>query len=173
MVDGKTIDLWLGLLEQSFIIHLLKPHHANFNKRLVKMPKLYFIDTGLACTLLGIRVKGQLNCHPLFGNLFENLVISDMLKTRHNMGFQGDLFFWRDNTGHEIDLIIERQDGIFPVEIQSGQTLLPDFFKGLNYWEKLNGNATGALIYGGGENQLRSKGIRIYSWKNIGSGIFG
>ena len=171
-VDGKTIDSWLSILEQSFIIHRLQPHHKNYNKRLVRMPKLYFNDTGLACSLLGIKDKEQLAYHPLRGSLFENLVISDLLKIKHNHGLLSDLFFWRDNTGHEIDLLIEKGNELFPVEIKSGQTIISDFFKGLNFWEKLSGSPGGALIYGGKNNQIRSNKIRVISWNNLDNHIY-
>jgi predicted AAA+ superfamily ATPase len=171
-VDGKTIDAWLGILEESFIICRLYPHHANFNKRVVKMPKLYFTDTGLACTLLGIQTTEQLVTHPLYGSLFENLVIIDLLKIKNNLGLPGELFFWRDNTGHEIDLVIAHGDNLFPIEIKSGQTIMPDFFRGLNFWEKLSGNSRGALIYGGPDEQQRSTGIRVVSWVNLDARMF-
>lgn len=172
-VDGKTIDSWLGVLEQSFIIRILHPYYKNFNKRVVKMPKLYFTDTGLACTFLGIRNKEQLSWHPLFGSLFENLIISDLIKIKHNHGLPGELYFWRDNVGHEIDVLMEKGHELFPIEIKAGQTIMPDFFKGLKYWEKLSSEPGGAIIYGGLENQPRSNEIEVISWKTLDDRIYG
>jgi len=122
-VDGKTIASWIGILEASFIIFRLYPHHVNFNKRVVKMPKLYFCDTGLAVSLLGIEREEQLALHPFRGNLFENFIIAEFLKYRFNQGLRSNLFFWRDNVGHEVDLLLQNGDQLTPVEIKSGQTV--------------------------------------------------
>lgn len=126
-VDVKTIHSWIGILETSFIVCRLQPYHKNYNKRIVKTPKLYFYDTGLASALL----------NPYRGNLFENLVIVEFLKCRYNRGKSNNLFFWRDNSGNEIDLIIEKGNDQVPVEIKSGQTLSEESFKGIRYWNKL------------------------------------
>lgn len=163
-VDGKTIDSWLGILESSFIIHRLYPHHKNFNKRVVKMPKLYFYDTGLACALLGIQNQEQLLFHPLKGSLFENLIINELLKSRFNKSLPNNLYFWRDNIGHEIDVIIENGNDLFPVEIKSGQTITTDYFKGINYWKKLSGDENGAVVYAGNKHQKRSSGHEVIPW---------
>lgn len=168
-VDNKTISSWFGILESSFVIFLLKPHHRNFNKRLVKMPKLYFSDVGLVCSLLGIKTTSQLEAHPLRGNIFENMAVSDLWKTLLNRGEENTLFFWRDNTGNEVDLIWEKGNELIPIEIKSGKTIVPDFFKGLNYWEKLSGNPTGFVIYGGDQIQKRSTGQTILPWYQIPS----
>ncbi len=107
-VDVKTIGSWIGVLETSFIVFRLQPYHRNFKKRIVKMPKLYFYDTGLAIALLGVESASQLSLHPFKGSLFENLVIVEFLKRCYNLGKPNNLFFWRVNTGNEIDLVIER-----------------------------------------------------------------
>ncbi|MEA1877402.1 MAG: ATP-binding protein [Bacteroidota bacterium] len=163
-VDGKTIASWISVLEQSFIIFRLKPHHKNYNKRLVKMPKLYFYDTGLVCTLLGIQNPDQLKYHPLYGSIFESLIVSELTKQRFNKGQDSNLFFWRDNTGHEIDVLIDQGEQLYPVEIKSGQTITTDFFRGLNFWEKITGQPGGAIIYAGNSLQTRSNGVRIIPW---------
>ena len=160
-VDVKTIGSWIGVLETSFIVFRLQPYHRNFNKRIVKMPKLYFYDTGLALALLGVENSSQLALHPFRGSLFENLVIVDFLKRRYNNGQTNNLFFWRDNTGNEIDLLIEINNWRVPVEIKSGQTITNDFFKGIRYWNKLTKNEGGILIYDGDTWQKRSNNITI------------
>jgi len=157
-VDLKTIGSWIGVLEASFILFRLQPHHMNFNKRIVKMPKLYFYDTGLAAALLGIEKADYLTMHPSRGSLFENMVIVDFLKNRYNRGRLSNLYFWRDNTGNEIDLLIDNGISQIPVEIKSGQTLSEESLRGLRFWSKLTGIEEGYLIYGGGEIQKRSNG---------------
>ncbi len=166
-VDNKTIASWIGILENSFILYRLQPHYKNFNKRMVKMPKLYFYDTGLVCYLLGIQNPEQLTFHPLSGSLFENFIISELLKKRYNQGKNQNLYFWRDNTGHEIDVIIENPEGLLPVEIKSGKTITLDYFKGLHFWQKISGTQYGKIIYAGDLDQKRSDGINIISWKQL------
>lgn len=165
-----TIKSWLSVLEASFIIFFLYPHFLNFKKRLVKSPKLYFYDTGLACHLLGIRSEEQIQDHYLRGSLFETFVISEFKKYIFNKGEQDLLSFWRDNSGNEVDCIIESGNNLIPVEIKSGKTIHADFFKGLNYWNKISGNKgrNSYLVYGGVENQKRSYG-NVVGWKDIQS----
>jgi uncharacterized protein len=160
-VDVKTIGSWIGVLETSFVVFRLNPYHKNFNKRIVKMPKLYFYDTGLAIALLGVENVSQLELHPFKGSLFENLVIVDFLKRRYNCGRTNNLFFWRDNTGNEIDLLIENGNQLIPVEIKSGQTISDEFFKGIRYWNKITQTEGGFLVYGGSMIQKRSNGITV------------
>ncbi len=166
-VDVKTIGSWIGVLETSFIIFRLQPYHKNFNKRIVKMPKLYFYDTGLALALLGLEDESQLMLHPFRGNLFENLVVVDFLKRRYNKGQSNNLFFWRDNTGNEIDLLIEKGIQRIPVEIKSGKTITNDFFKGIRFWNKLTQSEGGYLIYDGDMLQKRSDGTSAVPLKEI------
>ncbi len=160
-VDVKTIGAWLGVLEASFIIFRLQPYHKNYNKRIVKMPKLYFYDTGLATALMGVDDTSQLTIHPFRGSLFENLVVVDFLKRLYNKGKSNDLFFWRDNTGNEIDLLIKRKNSRLPVEIKSGQTVSDEFFKGIRYWNKLTQEEEGYLVYGGNTVQKRSPSVTV------------
>ena len=165
--DHKTIASWISVLESSFVIYLLRPHHQNFNKRVVKTPKLYFTDTGLACSLLGIRDESQLALHPLRGGLFENMVVTEVLKQRLNSGQEPQLYFWRDNTGHEIDLLLDRGTRLVPLEIKSGQTITPDYFASLTFWQQLTGTAGGTVVYGGRQAQSRSNGITVLPWQEV------
>ncbi len=160
-VDVKTIGSWLGVLEASFIAFRLYPYHENYNKRIVKMPKLYFYDTGLASALMGIEDVSQLTIHPLRGGLFENLVVVDFLKRLYNKGKQNDLYFWRDNIGNEVDLLIQKSAKRYPVEIKSGQTISEEFFKGIRYWNKLTNTEGGYLVYAGDTLQKRSGEISV------------
>lgn len=160
-MDVKTITSWIGVLETSFIVFRLQPWHQNFNKRIVKMPKLYFYDTGLCTALLGIENPEQLHLHPFRGSLFENLVMVEFLKKRFNQGKPGNLYFWRDSTGNEVDLIIDAGQSVIPVEIKSGQTITDEYFKTLLFWNKLSENTKGYVVYGGSEIQRRSNGITI------------
>lgn len=165
--DVKTIQSWIAVLEASFILFRLHPWHHNFNKRVVKMPKIYFYDTGLASALLSIEKASQLAFHHSRGSLFENLVIADFVKRRFNRGKPDNLFFWRDNTGNEVDLLLEINNQRIPVEIKSGQTISDEFFKGIQYWNKLTGQEGGILVYGGKLMQKRSSGIHVVPFYSI------
>lgn len=163
----KTIKSWFNILETSFVIFFLRPHHKNYSKRLVKTPKLYFYDTGLACSLLGIKNEGEINLHWAKGALFENMIIADVMKNYFNRAKTPSLFFWRDNTGNELDCLIEEALRVKCLEIKISTTLHPDFFKGLNYYKNLS-NADGKnlyLIYGGAKG-VRRKEATVLSWKN-------
>jgi len=133
--------------------------------------KLYFYDTGLASALLGIKETGQLQTPYLKGELFENFIFTEFLKYKHNHHSKVDFYFWRDNSGKEIDCIVEGILEQQAVEIKSARTIHPDFFRNLNYWKSLSGNENLFLIYGGSENYLRS-GINVLNWKNCES-LFG
>jgi predicted AAA+ superfamily ATPase len=167
-VSHNTIRSWLSVLEAGYVVFLLQPHHQNFGKRLVKTPKLYFYDTGLAAFLLGIRDAEHLSIHSARGSLFENLVVSELLKQRYNQGLASNLYFWRNNTGDEVDVVIEQGEQLMPMEIKSGQTFNSDFLTGINKWMKIAGDAalTPQLVYGGSENMTRN-GIEVRSWKQI------
>ncbi|RMF59412.1 MAG: ATP-binding protein, partial [Calditrichaeota bacterium] len=150
-VSYKTIQSWISVLEASFIIFLLQPFYRNFNKRLTKSPKLYFYDTGLVCSLLGIRSAEELNFHYLKGEIFESLVISELKKHLANTNHPAALYFWRDKSSNEIDCLIDSGSGVKAVEIKSSTTVNPAFFKSLEYWQKLTGTAAehSYLVYGG------------------------
>ncbi|HMM12969.1 MAG TPA: ATP-binding protein [Bacteroidales bacterium] len=166
-VDVKTIQSWLGVLEVGFVVFRLRPYYRNFNKRLVKTPKIYFYDTGLAAALLGIDRPAGLQYHYLRGALFENMIISDFLKQRFNQGKDNNLYFWRDNTGNEIDLIIDSLDHPAIIEIKSGETIAEHYFKGLQLWTKISGTGNGMLIYGGGTSYMGGR-FRVLSYRDLG-----
>jgi predicted AAA+ superfamily ATPase len=166
-ITRQTVNDWLAILEASFIIYLLPPFHSNFNKRLIKSPKLYFYDPGVVCSLLKIESVEQLKKHYQRGAIFEGFVMGEIIKYRYNLGLPANCYFWRDQNGHEVDCVFEVADNITAIEIKSGQTIVADFFKGLNYWEKLSDkNQANYLVYGGNINQSREK-INILSWDNI------
>lgn len=155
-VDNKTVNAWMNLLEASFIAFRLKPYYNNFNKRIVKTPKIYFYDTGLLAYLLGVRTVKDLQMHFAKGQLFENFIILEKIKQTWNNKSHEKYFFWRDSTGNEIDLLIERAQEVLAVEIKSGKTIHSSFFKTLNYFSKIKPDALKFLIYGGDEVQTRS-----------------
>ena len=169
-ITHNTAKAWISVLEASYIVHLLPPHHQNFNKRLVKTPKLYFLDTGLATWLLGIHSSEQLATHAQRGALFETWVISELLKARYNAGEASNLYFWRDRSGHEVDLLIDHGTYLSPLEIKSGQTINKDYFKGLEFWRKLSGETAEKawLVYGGDSRQVRSD-VTVLPWHEINS----
>jgi predicted AAA+ superfamily ATPase len=167
-VSVNTAKSWISILEASFIVFLLQPHYRNFNKRLVKMPKLYFYDTGLASSLLGISSSQQIDVHFQFGSLFENYIISELLKRRFNQGKRNNLYFWRDHKGAEIDLIIEQTDSLVPVEIKSSRTYSQSFFSGLNYWRKISGSqATQQYVVYGGSGIRETKDGILLGWEKL------
>lgn len=167
-VSHGTIRSWLSVLEAGYVVFLLQPHHQNFGKRLVKTPKLYFYDTGLAAFLLGIRDAEHLSIHSARGALFENFIIGELLKRRYNQGLLSNLYFWRNNTGDDVDVVIEQGEKLMPVEIKSGQTFTTDYLTGLNKWTRYAGDSsmTPQLVYGGEENMTRA-GVVVQSWRKI------
>lgn len=166
-ITHNTAKAWISVLEASYILFLLSPHYRNYNKRLIKTPKLYFYDTGLACLLAGIQNAEQLIAHPIRGAVFETWVVTEFLKNRFNQGLLSNLYFWRDSQGHEVDVLIEEGNVLIPIEIKSGQTINQDYFTGLQYWQTLSLQSTCAwLIYAGEQNQKRTD-ARIIGWKNI------
>ena len=169
-ITHNTAKAWLSLLETSYVIFFLQPHHKNFKKRLVKMPKIYFYDTGLAAYLADIEDKQHLLHHPLRGPLLETFVISELVKVRFNMGEKPNLYFWRDKNGHEIDCLIDRSGGPLLLEIKSGKTVNEDFFNNLEYYQKISGmdSAHSYIIYGGDQKQIRQSG-KVISWSNLDS----
>lgn len=164
-ISTKTVKAWLSILEASYILFLLPPFHSNFTKRVIKAPKLYFYDTGLVCALLGIERAQDLDHHFMRGPLFESLVISELMKKRFNQGKDARGYFWRDQSGREVDYLIENGAHIDAVEMKSGQTLSSQFFENLSYFDKLsNQKIAGYLVYGGDNEQKRTAG-RAISWR--------
>lgn len=166
-VDVKTIDAWLSVLEMSFVVFRLQPYHQNYNKRIVKMPKLYFYDVGLALSLMGVEESSQVQLHPFRGALFENLIVLEFMKQRLNAGRRPNLYFWRDNTGNEIDILLDRGTELLAIEVKSGQTITADYFKGLNFWQRTSGQDGGFVVYAGDQQQLRSNGVRVVPFRQI------
>lgn len=168
-VSHNTIKAWLSILETSFIIQPLRPYFKNFNKQIIKMPKLYFNDTGLLCSLLSIDNPDKITHHYLKGGIFENLIVSEFTKYYMNSGQQPSLFFWRDKRGREVDLIIDRSHDRIAIEIKSGSTISSGFFKNLSYYCTLDNTCDGSksyVIYGGNERHSRSKG-KVRSWHSL------
>jgi len=166
-ITGKTAKAWLSILQASYVIFLLEPHHKNFNKRVTKTPKLYFYDTGLACSLLKISTVNSLAIHPYRPALFECFIIADLYKQYSNLGMRPPLYFWRDKNGtYEVDCIVDQGINLVPIEIKSGQTINTDYFKGLKYWCALSETdpALSYIVYGGTEQQSRNAG-HVLGWK--------
>ena len=171
-ISAVTARHWLTVLESSYVVTLLRPHHRNLGKRLVKTPKLYFLDSGLAAWLLGIQDAQALETHAARGALFETWVVGELLKQRFNAGRPSDLFFWRDHVGQEIDIVIDTADGLVPLEIKSGSTFAADWADAMEKWGKLAEKAGQAvlqptLVYGGAAGFER-QGLRVWSWAESG-----
>lgn len=169
-VSSPTIKSWLSILKATFICFTLEPHFRNFNKRIIKSPKLYFFDTGLLCYLLRIKNSSQLDNHPLFGYIFENWIISEFIKSKFNSGEENNSYFWRSQKGHEIDLIKDEGINLYPIEIKSSMTFNKDFIKNLEYLNKLQGNTEnqnlGTCVYRG-EDSFTFKNYKINSWNDF------
>ncbi len=166
-ISPNTAKSWLSILETSYIIYRLLPFHRNFNKRLVKSPKLYFYDTGVACSLLGIRDEKQVNTHYMKGALFENLVVNEFIKRDFHRGEYRQPFFWQDSQGREIDCLLVNGETIAPVEIKSGKTMSDSYFDNLRYWKTLMPKGQGYVVYGGDQSLQTSAGTLV-SWRELG-----
>ncbi len=168
-ISSVTAKQWLSVLEASYIVSLLQPHHRNFGKRLVKAPKLYFCDVGLAAWLLGIRDATSLDTHAARGALFETYVVSELMKQRLNAGQPRDLYFWRDSAGNEVDVVIESAQGLQAIEIKSGSTFASDWTDGLKKWQKFAGDESiqPSLAYGGTDSHER-EGVQVWGWPALG-----
>lgn len=167
-ISAVTAREWLAVLEASYLVTRLPPYFRNFGKRLVKTPKLYFLDVGLMAWLLGIRDEASLATHAARGALFETWVVAEAIKRRFNAGQPADLYFWRDSAGHEIDLLFETPAGLQAVEIKSGATFAADWLDGLAKWRKFAGETPTAkpvLIYGGEESHERES-CYLSSWRD-------
>jgi predicted AAA+ superfamily ATPase len=166
-ISHTTARSWLSVLESSYLVHLLPPYYRNFGKRLVKTPKLYFIDQGLACWLLGIRSSELLAIHPLRGAIFESCIVSECLKARYNRGLPADLYFWRDNNGLEADIVFERGRKLQPVEIKSGQTITGDYIRsGLRAARFAAEEALQPWLIYGGDDSYERGGVTVMSWRD-------
>ncbi|MCO5104638.1 MAG: ATP-binding protein [Burkholderiaceae bacterium] len=169
-ITHTTARAWLSVLESSDVAYLLAPYHRNFGKRLVKTPKLYFVDTGLASWLLGIRAPDMLALHPLRGALFENWVVTEHLKVRCNAGESADLYFWRDNNGVQADLLYEVQTRLQTIEIKSGQTPTSDYIRAGQKSARFAQDEAlpPRLVYGGEDSFVRS-GVDVRGWRTLGA----
>ena len=158
-VSHTTARHWLSVLEASYVVFLLPPYHPNLSKRLIKSPKLYFYDVGLAAYLLGIENTRQVATHPLKGGLFENLVIMEALKYRYNRGQRSNLSFYRDSSGHEVDLIYTLADRMLAVEIKAGETVTRQFFTSLHKLQRLLPEQVAGeiVVYGGTDAHVRQQ----------------
>jgi len=173
-VSSMTIKSWIDILKQSFILFELRPYFKNIGKQLIKSSKLYFTDTGLVSFLLKLRSEDMVERDPLRGQLYENLIIMDIVKNGLNFGLEPDLFFFRDSHGHEVDLLISEGSSFIPVEIKSAETFSDNFLKGINYFRKVSGASClpGYVLYNGMdnfiykdvkvENYLLHSGINIF-----------
>lgn len=170
-ISVPTVHQWLSILESSYIIFLLRPHWTNFNKRITKTPKIYFYDTGLACSLLEIESAASLALNPLYGNLFECLIISDLYKQFFNQGLTAPLYFWRDRNGEiEVDCLVDRDATLTPIEIKSGETFTPHYFDTLTKWKKLaeqDPEPNSYVIYAGNMSHEGTFGTLV-AWQEAG-----
>jgi len=167
-ISNVTAKSWLSILESSYIIFLLQPYHQNFNKRLVKSPKLYFYDTGLLSYLLGIRAADELAENRLKGHVFENMAIAEYQKKNHHLYLHQDYYFWQDSNGHGVDLLMKKNQGFTVFEIKATQTISEGLFKEMDRFEQIAApdEVNKTLIYGGNENEKRTK-YNVLSWRNI------
>ncbi|MFO1258185.1 MAG: ATP-binding protein [Gammaproteobacteria bacterium] len=167
-ISYHTVNHWLSILEASFLIIRLQPYFENFGKRVIKSPKLYFTDVGLATYLLGIFSLEQVARDPLRGNLVENLIVTEFVKNSLNQGIQPDFYYFRDSNQNEIDLLFKTGTHLTPIEIKSSQTFNMDFLKGLDYFQKIAGDRcqTGFLLYAGNQEQnIRS--FQVFNYRKI------
>lgn len=167
-ISQPTAKAWMSILESSYIVFLMQPYYENFNKRLVKTPKLYFYDTGLLCHLLNIRNAEEMEENRLKGNIFENMVIAEYQKKNFHQYLHQNYYFWQDSNNHEIDLLNKTAKGFDIFEVKATQTIKSNLFAGMDYFEAIAGDAKikKTLIYGGTENQKRSK-YSVLAWRDI------
>jgi len=164
-ISHSTARRWLSILQRSYIVFLLKPHFKNFSKRIIKTPKLFFYDSGLLCWLLRIRSPEDLRMHASRGSIFESMVIADICKSYVHQRVRPPLYYWRDSTGHEVDLIIDTNEKLVPVEIKSAETFNPSMIDGLTYWRTIAGDAAGApLLIIGGAGIMTYRDCRVFPW---------
>lgn len=166
-ISPNTAKAWLSVLESSYILYRLQPFHNNFNKRLVKSPKLYFYDTGVACSLLGIREESQINLHYLKGALFENLIINEFIKRYFHRGENRQPYFWQDSRGKEIDCLLTDGEKITPVEIKAGKTLSDSYFDNFEYWRQVVASAEKGYVVYGGDQSLQTDAGTFISWREL------
>ena len=171
-VSVPTINSWVSILQESYVIFLLQPYFTNVNKRLVRSPKIYFYDVGLAAYLLGIENLTQMSRDPLRGALFENMIVMELIKYRFNKGLDHGLYFFRDDKQHEVDVIMASGSDLVGVEIKSSLTFHQDFLKGLNHVRRVFKNKTvrAIVVYAGTDAQSGEE-FSLLNYKNL-AGIF-
>jgi uncharacterized protein len=167
-ISTITAKSWLSILETSYVLYTLPPFYKNFNKRLVKTPKLYFFDTGVACFLLGIKNEKSLTESNFKGALFENLIINEYTKQNYNSNLQRNFYYWRDSNGHEVDLMISNNLAYDIVEIKATKTIMSNLFYGLDMLASIGAEDINVktLVYGGAENQNRTN-YKVKSWQDV------
>ncbi|WP_439589247.1 ATP-binding protein [Hydrogenophaga sp.] len=170
-ISSNTARDWISVLETSYLVTRLLPHHRNFGKRLVKTPKLYFLDVGLMAWLLGIRDANTLDTHAARGALFETWVVTELIKQRYNAGQSADLHFWRDSLGHEVDIVFETPEGLQAIEVKSGSTLVSDWAEGARQWQELARRdqtplRTPGLVFGG-SGRYERQGCEVLGWREF------
>lgn len=167
-VSVPTVKKWLSILEASYQIYLLPPHFNNFGKRIIKSPKLYFLDTGIATFLLGLHGRDPLMQGPMRGPIFETMVVAEWVKAFCNRGERPELYYWRSKAGLEIDLIIDRNSRLYPIEIKATSTIMPGHAENLSKWMKLAGEiAARGLIIADITEPIETKGVRVVSWDTV------
>lgn len=165
--DHKTINSWLTILEASYLVFRLAPYFVNFGKRIVKSPKIYFYDTGLLCFLLGIGSAAELRNHYAVGSIFENFVIADFWKNCLNARSTERIYFWRNNKGNEVDLLIDHAGKQVPVEIKAGKTFNSEMLKGIEYFNALRKVKGGGILVYGGDLETKINGNKIENWQSF------
>jgi predicted AAA+ superfamily ATPase len=173
-ISAVTARDWLSVLEASYLLLRLPPYHSNFGKRLVKTPKLYFLDTGLMAWLVGIRRPEDVATHAQRGALFESLVIGEFVKARYNAGRPLDLYFWRDNVGHEVDLLFETPGGLQAVEMKSGLSVASDWLRGPEKWLGFaDADTLPPLLVFGGQGTYERGRCRVTGWRELAESLAG
>jgi predicted AAA+ superfamily ATPase len=163
----NTVKAWISVLEASYVVYRLQPYHENFKKRLIKSPKLYFYDTGLACSLLGIRSAEQVSTHYLKGALFENQIMNEFIKRALNRGERSYPNFWRDSRGKEIDCLLSYEGELMPIEIKAGKTVSSHYFSNIKYWQRLTGLEGSRYVVYGGDLSLQTGDGVLVSWRQL------
>ncbi len=170
-VSVPTARQWLSVLEAGYVVRRVAPWTQNPSKRLVKTPKLFFTDTGLLCRLLGLESPSDLARHPQRGALFENFVLTEILKAWHHRGEEPPVYFWRDTEGHEVDFVIRRAGRLLPIEVKAGATVQPDFFRGIRYLAKHDPSFTGGLVVFGGAKRESRQGLVALPWPELSNAL--
>jgi len=168
-IDHKTATSWLSILEASYIIFLLRPYYQNFGKRVIKSPKLYFVDKGILCSLLRIKSSDELIEHYLRGNIIESFIISNLFKQFYNLDKRPHIYFWRDSQGHEIDCLIDQALQAVPIEIKASKTISMHYFDHLNYWKDLTKSSTDRFVIYSSDGNQNCLGAKVISWKSSGN----